>query len=132
MKHHYHLLFSWLTAMLISLPVAAPAAEEKEPGASLDTTLEVPATVNISSRNINPPRYPPAALVERMEGEVILIVSVDSNGTPVGVDVERSSGHALLDQTALDAASKWRYQPGMAEGKAVQGQVRIPVRFSFD
>jgi len=48
--------------------------------------------------------YPPQAVAMGLEGEVILLLSLTENGQLVSATVARSSGHAILDQAALDAA----------------------------
>ncbi|MBN8799609.1 MAG: TonB family protein, partial [Stenotrophomonas nitritireducens] len=75
-----------------------------------------------------PPRYPPSMNT----GEVVLKVDVAADGTATGVVVDRSSGHADLDEAAMDAARQWKFVPAYKDGKAVAGQVRVPVRFAMD
>ncbi len=56
--------------------------------------------------------YPPQAVTEGLEGEVILLLSLSENGQLVSAAVARSSGHAILDQAALDAARHIGALPG--------------------
>ena len=56
--------------------------------------------------------YPPQAVAMGLEGEVILLLSLAENGQLVSAAVARSSGHALLDQAALDAARHIGTLPG--------------------
>jgi protein TonB len=56
--------------------------------------------------------YPPQAVAMGLEGEVILLLSLTENGQLVSAAVARSSGHALLDQAALDAARNIGALPG--------------------
>jgi len=56
--------------------------------------------------------YPPQAVAMGLEGEVILLLSLTESGQLVSATVARSSGHAILDQAALDAASKIGALPG--------------------
>jgi periplasmic protein TonB len=56
--------------------------------------------------------YPPQAVAMGLEGEVILLLSLAENGQLVSATVARSSGHALLDQAALDAARNIGALPG--------------------
>lgn len=50
--------------------------------------------------------YPPEAVAKGLEGEVILLLTLSASGQLAGVEIARSSGHALLDQAALDAARR--------------------------
>jgi len=56
--------------------------------------------------------YPPQAVAMGLEGEVILLLSLAENGQLVSAAIARSSGHALLDQAALDAARNIGALPG--------------------
>ena len=56
--------------------------------------------------------YPPQAVAMGLEGEVILLLSLAENGQLVSASVARSSGHAILDQAALDAARNIGALPG--------------------
>ncbi len=50
--------------------------------------------------------YPPDAVAKGLEGEVILLLTLSTSGQLTSVEIARSSGHALLDQAALDAARR--------------------------
>lgn len=56
--------------------------------------------------------YPPQAVAMGLEGDVILLLSLTESGQLVSATVARSSGHALLDQAALDAARNIGALPG--------------------
>ena len=87
--------------------------------------------VNISSRMTNPPAYPADAMQEGKEGTVWLVVDINAQGVVTGAKVERSSGDTRLDQAALSAVPKWTFNPAMKNGKAVAGQVRVPIEFAM-
>lgn len=67
--------------------------------------------------------YPPEAVAQGMEGETILLLTLTETGQLVTVEIARSSGHALLDQAALDAARRI----GRLSGG--QRQMLFPVSF---
>ena len=56
--------------------------------------------------------YPPLAVAMGLEGDVILLLSLAESGQLVSAAVARSSGHAILDQAALDAARNIGALPG--------------------
>jgi protein TonB len=56
--------------------------------------------------------YPPEAVARGLEGEVVLLLVLADNGRLISADIARSSGHALLDQAALDAARRIGALPG--------------------
>ncbi len=75
------------------------------------------------------PVYPPDARDRGVEGDVLLLLSVDADGRVVDAVVDVGVD-ALLDLSALDAARKLRFSPATQAGQPVAVQVRY--RFSFD
>jgi periplasmic protein TonB len=67
--------------------------------------------------------YPPEAVARGLEGQVILLLTLSESGQLVSATIARSSGHALLDQAALDAARQIRALPGNPR------QTLFPVNF---
>jgi protein TonB len=67
--------------------------------------------------------YPPAAIARGLEGDVLLLLSLSDSGRIVSASIARSSGHAVLDQAALDAALNIGALPGNAR------QTLFPVSF---
>lgn len=77
-----------------------------------------------------PPSYPRRARAARMEGTCELLVEVRKDGSVESAVVTVSSGHDLLDDSALKAVKKWRFKPATGtEGSAVPDQVTVPVTF---
>lgn len=79
-----------------------------------------------------PPEYPQLAKQMRQEGLVILRVEIDQKGIPVQVEVKQGSGFPLLDQAALKAVKRWRFQPEQIGDSSVKSVVAIPVRFRLE
>lgn len=77
------------------------------------------------------PVYPELARKRGQEGTVRLRAHVDEKGRVITVEVAQSSGWRMLDVAAVKTVRRWRFQPGMRAGIAVQGTVMIPVRFSL-
>lgn len=50
--------------------------------------------------------YPTAAVSAGLEGEAILLLRIDAKGSVVEARLARSSGHASLDEAALDAGRR--------------------------
>lgn len=75
------------------------------------------------------PPYPRLARQNRWEGTVRLRARVTERGTIERVDLERSSGHAVLDRSALDGVRYWRFIPATRNGVPVACEVSIPVAF---
>ena len=60
----------------------------------------------------------------------MLRVTIDSNGNVLHVNVHKSSRNRNLDRAAMDAARRWRFNPGMRNGQKVGGDVLVPVTFN--
>lgn len=56
------------------------------------------------------PVYPRIAQKRGYEGSVTIRLKVTPEGIPVEPKILKSSGHESLDQSALEAALKWRFQ----------------------
>ncbi len=112
-------------------PMDTPAPPPTPP-APPAATPDIGASVDISSKNMNPPKYPPRAFQQGVEGTVILIVDVDANGNVTNVSVEKSSRNRDLDRAAMDAARKWRFNASMKNGQKAAGRVRVPVAFTLN
>ncbi len=65
-----------------------------------------------------PPVYPEIAVKLRAQGTVQVQLVVQPDGTAASVAVEKALGYGL-DESAVEAVKKWRFQPGMKDGKAV-------------
>jgi protein TonB len=76
------------------------------------------------------PEYPSASHRRREEGTVLLKVAVGADGLPTAVSLERSCGHRLLDDAALETVRRWTFAPARAGRVAVASVVIIPVRFA--
>ncbi len=75
------------------------------------------------------PDYPAAARRLRLEGEVVLQVTVMEDGT-VG-DIKVIKGSPVLAQAAIDAVKHWRYQPYQLNGQPVKNDTKIVVEFTL-
>jgi TonB family protein len=82
--------------------------------------------------NNEPPLYPLLARSRGVEGLVELEIVVDREGKSKLVRVIKSSGHAILDESAEKAALGWRFIPAKDEGREVESKVVIPVEFNLE
>jgi periplasmic protein TonB len=74
------------------------------------------------------PEYSDEARHNRYQGSVILWLVVDAQGRPRNIRLQRSLGMGL-DEKAMAAVSKWRFQPATLDGKAVATQINVEVTF---
>ena len=79
------------------------------------------------------PEYPLEAMRRRESGTVRVEVEVDASGVPVQVELGLRSGSRDLDRAALQAVSRWRFQPARdAAGNAVPGRLSVPIDFKLE
>ena len=75
------------------------------------------------------PTYPPIAKSVGIGGEVVLAAVISTEGRVENLRVV--SGHPLLREGALEAVREWRYRPYLLNGKAVEVETTITIRFSL-
>jgi len=76
-----------------------------------------------------PPSYPPDAREQGIQGLVQLRALVCEHGHVVRTVVVTSV--PLLDESAMEAASRWVFRPAERAGHPVAAWVDVPVRFSI-
>jgi periplasmic protein TonB len=74
------------------------------------------------------PEYSEEARKAKYQGSVVLWVVIGPDGRPRSVRVARSLGMGL-DEKALEAVGKWRFEPALKDGHPVAVQVNIEVAF---
>jgi protein TonB len=74
------------------------------------------------------PTYPPELRKAKIEGSVTLTFVLNEEGRVEEPRVENSS-RPEFEKPALDAIRKWRFRPGMKDGKPVRSYIRIPLKF---
>jgi periplasmic protein TonB len=74
------------------------------------------------------PQYPAEALVQKIQGLVTLDVQIGGEGAVHNIDVVE--GNPVLAQAAVQAVTQWRYRPYAVDGRPVEMQTRITIRFT--
>lgn len=111
---------------------------DPEPIAKIDTSIGDSITQPLVGAHLEyleapAPRYPVEAIRGALSGTVTLRVLVDVDGKPIDVQIERSSGHRVLDAAARkQVLAKWRFKPALENGRAVQAIGLIPVVFNLN
>tara|TARA_R110002072_G_scaffold299632_1_gene475507 strand:+ start:89225 stop:90094 length:870 start_codon:yes stop_codon:yes gene_type:complete len=109
-------------------PASASTARQQSANSVARAVGTVPTKPAQAISNPNPV-YPPVAVQQRLEGRVILSVTISTSGAVTKVVVAESCGHEVLDQAALDAVCQWRFSPATQDGMAVEWTARLPIRF---
>jgi TonB family protein len=77
------------------------------------------------------PSYPREAREKGYQGEVLLRVEVLSNGRVGEIEVTRSSGHEILDRSALSTVKQWKFIPARKGEEPIPLWVNIPIKFQL-
>ena len=104
---------------------------------TLDQKVEMPGPHTILEARpiyrINPPpSYPIIARKRGYQGNVVLEVLIDKRGKVLDLRIFSSSGHSILDKTAIASVKKWLFEPGMRGSDKIEMWVRIPIRFKLN
>ena len=106
----------------------------KPPSAPPDSNVRTPpaADVIVFPRLIQrvTPTYPDVARTARLEGDVVLEVTVEADGTVANVMVLKSP-HPVLDDAARKAVMQYRYSPGRRNDVPAAMRVQATVIFQM-
>jgi periplasmic protein TonB len=95
-------------------------------------TTTSPAIQSLVTDRAPAPPYPAMALRRHITGTVVLLILVDASGSPAQVDIEQSSGSALLDEAAQKfIRARWHFVPAQQNGVAVSAYARVPINFTL-
>lgn len=127
------------TAPQLSAAAPEPIAQAEAPVVHAAPQIAPPAPpppltpprFNAAYLNNPPPAYPAIARRMHEEGKVVLRVFVSEQGAPQEVQMRTSSGHARLDEAALEAVRRWRFVPARRGETAVGAWVLVPISFSL-
>jgi len=94
-----------------------------------------PENVAISALNridYVPPKYPRTAVRRNLNGSVDLKFTVAIDGSVYNVAVLDSTPGTVFDQAAIDAVSKWRFEPVIEGGIAVEKRTGVRMAFALE
>jgi len=76
------------------------------------------------------PEFSDEARKAKHQGVVVLTIEVDSSGNVRNVRVRQSLGLGL-DEKAMEAVSRWRFRPGILDGKPITTEAVVQVNFQL-
>lgn len=77
----------------------------------------------------SPPVYPAIARVRGYEGVVLVSAEILPDGRVGEVKIRKSSGYAILDQSAIQAVKPWKFEPARKSGNPFTAWVELPIKF---
>ncbi len=109
---------------------SARTAQRDAQQASLPSAgASAPPRYELGSGGNPVPDYPWRARRAGWEGRVVVQVEVTPDGAVADAQVADSSGHAVLDEAAVETIRRWRFEPARQGGAPVAGDVRVPITF---
>ena len=97
-------------------------------GNSHDSGVRTPPSFRFGAK----PAYPQAARKARWEGTVVVRVLINTDGSVASAALRESSGYDVLDESAVQAVSKWSYNPARKGGVPMTSYHDVKVRFRLD
>lgn len=77
------------------------------------------------------PEYTEDAREKKIAGTVVLTLTVDHEGLPQNIHVKKSL-YPSLDQSAIEAAKKMRFEPAMKDGQPVSMFISVEMNFQVE
>ena len=119
-------------------PAPRPLESPKETASAVAAALDSPRAAAPEAEQITEPKriaeikpdYPAIARARQIEGDVVLQGLVGIDGTVTNVEVIKSA-HAALTEAAVNAFSRFRYEPGRRNGIPVSSRVRVTIHFGL-
>ncbi len=102
-----------------------------EPGGASLSPLETIHEAKPTYRSNPSPKYPRIARIRGFQGNVLLDVLVNADGTVDDIKIFKSSGHPVLDRSAESTVKQWLFEPGRIGKRKVDMWVRVPIRFEL-
>jgi protein TonB len=100
-------------------------------------TIAAPAEPEVSAADFRrtryvAPTYPAQALARGLSGDVRVRIRVDTSGRVAEVQVLSANPPGVFEQAAVTAVRKWRFEPVMANGRAIEAGVTTTISFRPD
>jgi len=109
----------------VSVPQPAPKPTPAGP-------VRISAELALVCPERRAPAYPSVSRRMGEAGLVVLRVELSEAGLVARAQVEKSSGHARLDEAALAAVKTWQCNPATREGKPVRAIALQPFNFVLE
>lgn len=108
---------------------SGPAAESAPEAAQNSAPVDA-KSVDLSNNLLThvDPVYPAAAKKDKINGVVLLSFTIDQDGAPKDIQVEKSLRDDF-DQSAMDALRQYRWKPFLLNGSPVE--IKLKMEFNF-
>lgn len=111
-----------------ALALSRKEAQEKTASTLANQVASAPSVAHRTA-----PSYPDSARRNGVQGTTRIAATITSTGTVSSPRIIASSGHNLLDSSALSAVKEWRFNPAKnGLGQPIAFQMTIPVTFRLN
>jgi len=107
-----------------SLQTQLAAAQQQH-----DLTSQIVQAKTLKRVREVPPVYPREAERQGLSGWVDVEFTITQDGTTQDLVVRNAQPQRMFDQAAVDAVKRWRFEPVMRDGAAVQQRAAVRIRF---
>jgi len=76
------------------------------------------------------PFYPEEARRQKLSGRVVLSTIITTEGTAANLRISKSAGHGF-DEAAIECVKRWKFDPGLYDGKPVPVAMEMEVDFKL-
>lgn len=111
-------------------PPTPPVAQPAEPKPAAPAPV-VPPRADAGQISNPAPAYPSLSRRLREEGLVVLEILIRADGSVGEIKLKASSGFKRLDEAAINAVKRWRYQPATQGGQAIDFWYEQPLEFNL-
>jgi TonB family protein len=95
-----------------------------------------PDCARVPNRDVTPPRatytpepeYSDKARKKKIQGVVVLSLTVGADGLPHDISVEKGIGYGL-DEKAVETVSHWKFDPARKDGQPIDKHITVEVQF---
>ena len=125
-------------------PVAKASAAAPTPALTKPVTRSTPASsaktaepstqlpsADAAGLNNKAPVYPMLSRKRKEQGTVWMLLLVSKDGLVTELKLKKTSGFDRLDQAALQAVKKWKFQPARQPGQPIDYWYELPLKFSL-
>lgn len=109
-------------------PTAVAEGTQQASGAS-DKPVEMDFSKIIVKHQPPAPDYPADAKAARIQGTVVVVLTIDTKGKVV--DAKAESGPEALQACALDYAKTWTFKPAKVNGKPMFAKFKLTMPFKL-
>ncbi len=122
------LRLAFLVFILITVTVAQETEKSYFVCGSEHPAEKGPCATQPRAKTTPDPNYTKEATTNRVQGTILLHLIVEQDGIPSNITVLRGLSDGLNDE-AVTAVKRWRFEPGTIEGKPVPVQIDAEVNF---